>query len=245
MPDWLNPISVVLDKLEKPATVFFRDDDAGWASDKLYPFLDKFADCGLPVDLAVIPHALDDKLALELLKRWEQTPKLTGLHQHGYSHANHEPSHRRKCEFGLSRNKRLQEQDIRRGRERLLTKLGSAVDPIFTPPWNRCTQDTVAALEELGFLMLSRDITAERIESAKLKEAPVTVNWSRIFKTAENPLLVLSLAISSSLKENDLTGIMFHHADMDADNLNVMKELLWVFANHKKVRPVLLREKLG
>ena len=38
-----------------------------------------------------------------------------------------------------------------------------AVDPIFTPPWNRCTQATADCLAMLGYRVLSRDATASRL----------------------------------------------------------------------------------
>ena len=73
-----------------------------------------------------------------------------GLHQHGLAHVNHEREGR-KCEFGPSRDAAAQRRDIADGRERLAALLGDRVDPIFTPPWNRCTADTGAVLAELGF----------------------------------------------------------------------------------------------
>ena len=52
----------------------------------------------------------------------------------------------RKCEFGESRSRELQHADIAAGKELLSDLLGPITDPIFTPPWNRCTASTAALL---------------------------------------------------------------------------------------------------
>src|SRR5262245_42996504 len=73
-----------LDRSPRRLEVFFRDDDAGWGDARLLALIDRFADHGLPLDLAVIPAELSARLAAVLVER------PVGLHQHGYSHANHE-----------------------------------------------------------------------------------------------------------------------------------------------------------
>ncbi len=240
MPKWLKSISDALDSAEQPVRLFFRDDDAGWANDRLYALLDKFAQSGMPIDLAVIPEALDQVLADELLSR-QQAQQLIGLHQHGYSHTNHEPIGR-KCEFGSNRTKNQQKTDITKGQKRLHEALGSVLDPIFTPPWNRCTQDTIVCLEELNFCLLSRDVTASELESTTLQQRPVHINWSQML---DIPLSELGLAIANNLKRSDYTGIMLHHADMDTEHLRPLAELLTLFADHSNAHGLLLRESLG
>lgn len=246
MSEWLEPVVNKLNSVDRPVRLFFRDDDAGWASDRLFPFLDTFAASAMPVDLAVIPDALDEELAAQLSARKRQTPNLIGLHQHGFSHANHELPGQRKCEFGLSRTKTQQKSDIQQGREILNERFDAdVVDPIFTPPWNRCTEATMECLEELDFFMLSRDITAKHIVSGKIQQIPVTLDWSRIFRTSAEPLIELGRLIAASLNENNLTGIMFHHADMDSQHLQILSILLRLFASHQSARPVLLKATLG
>ena len=68
-------------------------------------------------------------------------PAASRVHQHGLAHVNHEPDGR-KFEFGPSRTHEEQRADIEAGRRLLAERLGDAVEPIFTPPWNRCTRDT-------------------------------------------------------------------------------------------------------
>ena len=118
----------------------------------------------------MIPLELDAGLASELRAR------PVGLHQHGLAHVNHEREGR-KHEFGPSRDAAAQRRDIEAGRERLADLLGDRVDPIFTPPWNRCTPETGRVLAELGFAVLSREARAEPLRVPGLAELPVTVDW--------------------------------------------------------------------
>lgn len=240
MSDWLVAATEVLDRSVKPVRIFFRNDDAGWANDKLYWLLDEFAQSGTPIDVAVIPEALDQGLADELLSRWYQNQHLIGLHQHGFSHINHEPAGR-KCEFGNARSKMEQKDTIQNGRERLKEAFGNALDPIFTPPWNRCTQITVECLEELDFRILSQDITAAKLDSPALRQVPVHIDWSRMMRQSPDSLNVLGQAIAIQLQKNDLTGIMLHHADIDETNWKPMAELLTLFSQHDNVQKMLIR----
>src|SRR5918999_1078613 len=151
---WLGAVQGALDAAPAAVPFFFRDDDAGWGDARLVALLDLFAARGLPVDLAVIPAELDAGLARELVAR-----PAVGLHQHGYAHANHEREGR-KCEFGPSRPEAVQRADVEAGRARLLALLGLRLDPIFTPPWNRCTAATGRCAAALGLTVLSREARA-------------------------------------------------------------------------------------
>ena len=160
---WLDPVRQALD--EGPCPVFFRDDDAGWDDERLWALLDLFDRRALPVDVAVIPAELGPALAAELAVRARAGG--VHLHQHGYAHVNHEPVGR-KCEFGPSRPYQAQAADIARGAEILRDAFGDLVEPIFTPPWNRCTAETADALADAGFAVLSRDSTATPLPTARI-----------------------------------------------------------------------------
>ena len=54
------------------------------------------------------------------------------------------------------------------------------MEPIFTPPWNRCTIDTGTALAELGFRVLSRESRAEPLGVPGLLELPIHIDWVRL-----------------------------------------------------------------
>jgi hypothetical protein len=220
---WLDPVRTALDAAPGPIEVFFRDDDAGWRSDRLGALLDVFGEHDLPVDLAVIPAALDRTLA----DRLRRLPARVGLHQHGFAHRNHEPNGR-KFEFGPNRPTAAQREDIATGADRLQQLLGDRLDPIFTPPWNRCAPETGRCLVELGFEVLSREHRAEPLNLAGLKEIPVHVDWCRPDREQR---LIAAMASCNPV------GLMFHHAEMDRAEREHAGELLALLARHDKVEP--------
>jgi hypothetical protein len=230
MADWLEPLERALDAAPAPAVLCFRDDDAGWDDARLLRLLDRFD--AVPLDLAVIPAELHAPLAAELLGR--AGPRLR-LHQHGFAHRNHEPAGRR-CEFGTSRARAAQRRDIATGRERLAELLGDAVDPVFTPPWNRCTADTGRCLQQLGFRVLSRESRAAPLGIPGLREVPVHVDWVRLARhdAAER--------LAAAIRSGAPAGVMFHHAEMEAGSLDAACELLALVAGHEHARPLSLLE---
>jgi hypothetical protein len=215
-----------LDAAPAPCTFSFRDDDAGWATGRLFALLDLFARYAVPIDVAVIPAALDRDLAIRLRRRPEEANGLLSLHQHGYAHTNHEPSGR-PCEFGPSRPLDDQRRDIAAGARRLRRLLGETA-PIFTPPWNRCTETTGRCLIDLGFRMLARDSTARPLALEGLQEVRVDVDWAR-------PLAAESLAARCG---QEPTGIMLHHALLDADERRGLERLVGLLASHDNARCV-------
>ena len=216
---WLRPVERALEAAAGGVPFFFRDDDAGWGDERLLALLDVFESRGTWVDLAVIPRALGADLARELLAR-----ERVGLHQHGLAHANHEPEGRRKCEFGPARTAAQQRADIVAGRTRLQELLGERLDPVFTPPWNRCTLDAARVLAELGFGVLSRESRAEPFGIPGLAEVPVHVDWVRLEPHAAGE------RIGAAAASGGPVGVMLHHAVMDDASLRRTDDLLALLA---------------
>jgi hypothetical protein len=232
MMRWLDPVQEALDAAPAPVDVFFRDDDAGWRDDRLLALLGVFDEHALPLDLAVIPDAVARDVAAEL--RGRAGTRLR-LHQHGFAHRNHEPDGR-KCEFGPSRPYADQRRDIEAGAERLATLLGDATEPIFTPPWNRCTEVTGRCLLELGFRTISRESRAAPLGLNGLRELPVRVDWCR-FTAPE-----AAERLAGALRDGGPVGVMFHHAVMDGADLAGAGELLALVAEHPRAVPRPMRE---
>jgi hypothetical protein len=230
-----------LDTAPAPVPCFFRDDDVGWRDDRLRDLLDLFREMALPIDLAAIPAALDPPAARELGRRIERSGGRLGVHQHGYAHANHEPSGERKCEFGPGRSRDAQLRDITAGRSRLELLLGPAVDPIFTPPWNRCTRVTASCLAELGFEVLSREARAEPLDVPGLRELPVGVDWLKRSGGARLPPEAIADLAATAVERGGPVGVMFHHAEMDGSELEAAAQLLAVLAEHDGARCVRMR----
>ena len=239
MSAWLDPLRAVLDHRDAPITYFFRDDDAGWDDERLFALLDCFAEFHLPIDLAVIPIELRDDLAKTLLKRKSESPMLLGLHQHGYSHTNHETTGR-KCEFGPSRSAAHQGHDIKHGAKLLREKLGSALDSIFTPPWNRCSTATATALRRHGFRALSRDITAAPLELGDLVELPVCVDWSKRKNGVAISREALGVTLAAAIDAPSI-GVMLHHAVMESADLLALRQFLELLDRYRNVNCLPMR----
>src|SRR2546428_609883 len=172
MSSWLDPVRRAFDAAPSPITFFFRDDDAGWEDEKLYRLLDVMMYFGAPIAVAAIPMAIQTRLAADLRALVTAPATVVSVHQHGFAHVNHEATGR-KSEFGPSRSRDLQRRDVADGKQRLEDALGLPPSSMFTPPWNRCTTETAECLVELGFDLLSRDITAEPLAIDGLRELRV------------------------------------------------------------------------
>jgi predicted deacetylase len=236
MNTWLDPVRRALAFDVAPVTFFFRDDDAGWEDDKLYQLLDVVAGFRVPIALAAIPAAVRAGLAAELRRLVTTRTQLVSVHQHGFAHTNHEPTGRR-SEFGVSRARDLQRQDLANGRERLQHALGFALPPIFTPPWNRCTRDTTACLVELGFQVLSRDVSADPLGAGSIQELPVCLDWTGHRGARLGPVR-WGETIARAIAPGATIGIMLHHAIMTADDRRMLSDLLQVLEGgpHATVR---------
>ena len=227
---WLDPIQEALDVALKPATFFFRDDDAGWCDDRLFAVLDLFNRHSVPIDLAVIPAELTTQQAIELCDRAKASPSLLDFHQHGWAHLNHE-SQGRKSEFGPARSKQEQYIDLFEGKQKM-AELLDCPGHIFTPPWNRCTATTVECLTELGFRVLSRDLTATPLALNGLVQLPVNIDWFAKRKGKRISFVSLGKLIADAVADGSTVGIMLHHAVMDDDEIDRVSELLGVLSGH-------------
>lgn len=236
MSAWLDGLRRALGAAAGPVDFFFRDDDAGWADSRLLALLDLFERHALPIDVAAIPRAVTPALAAELRARVAAAPERVAVHQHGFAHLNHE-AEGRKCEFGPSRPRELQQRDIEEGRRLLAEVHGLDTSGIFTPPWNRCTEETGAALRASGFRVLSRDATARPLGVAGLYELPVRFDWFAKRRGVRLDLEELGALLAGAAGgAASPVGVMFHHELMDEGELERAGELLSLLASHTNAR---------
>lgn len=239
----LNRLQEALAARSAPLPFFVRDDDAGWADERLLALLNMMQAAQVPLDLAVIPVALGTPLAVELRQR--QAAGEVGLHQHGLAHLNHEPEGRR-CEFGAARSADQQRADLLQGRALLHTRLGEHLDPILTPPWNRVAPFTPALLAELGFAALSRDATAPAQQA--LPELRVHLDWSRWVREglgAAAAVQALAAALARHPEDGSPFGLMLHHAVMDDAELQALQQALALLRSHPLVHCQRMRQALA
>jgi predicted deacetylase len=229
----VNELHAALDAATTPVELFLRDDDGGWDDARLFALLDCTERAGVPIDVAMIPQATHAPLAASLGARIRAAPQLVGVHQHGFAHANHETIER-KCEFGGARSLHAQREDLLAGRERLRELFGTRLDPIFTPPWNRCSASTPALLAELGFAALSRDRGAAT--QSALPEIAVDLDWCKQRRAAqaagEDLHERVARELARCITQHQTVGVMLHHADMEAGELVLLAELLVAVKAH-------------
>jgi len=242
MSAWLDPVFQALDESEERIDFFFRDDDVGWADDELRALLACFQRYSLPIDLAAIPSVLTAEFAEEIRAAYFEAPALIGIHQHGFSHTNHEVAGR-KCEFGLSRTYQEQYCDIQLGKMKLEAMLGdSALDPIFTPPWNRCTEATGKCLRELGFRVLSRDASAPPLAVSGLKELSISIDWFAKNHGKRLSFEAIGNLIASKVKQTQPIGIMLHHELITEEERELLDDLLALLSTHRQAQCQLMAE---
>jgi hypothetical protein len=234
MTGWLAPVVDALESVADPCPFFFRDDDAGWGDAALLALLDEFEAAGVAVDVAAIPLALSHAGARHVVARLDG--RLVHVHQHGYAHVNHERAGR-KCEFGVSRSAAAQTADVRVGRARLEDVLGRGIEPVFTPPWNRCSPATVGAVMAAGHRVLSRDDTAGRLDRPGLAEVPVTIDWSAQHRGVPVTANERGRAIARGVLAGGPVGVMLHHALIDADERAEVRRLLDLVARSPRTVP--------
>jgi hypothetical protein len=228
---WHDEFSGALDKANKPVKFLFRNDDAGWAENQLFKLLDCFSAYDTPIDLAVIPMAIDANKSSNFANRIINSNGMIGVHQHGHCHCNYQLQGR-KCEFGNDRSYSQQKADIKAGRIILTDYFGDQLDNIFTPPWNRCNQDTINALIDLGFDALSRDNTATPLKCKRLREIPVNIDWFKTRNDIRLSYLELRQSIMQLIASGRTVNIMLHHEIMGQQERNIISDLLELLHEH-------------
>lgn len=230
---WLDPLRAALDAAPDPVTWFVRDDDGGWDDARLAALLDTADRHGVPVDVAMIPLATDGRLARTLRAR--MAGSRLRVHQHGYGHDNHE-TEGRKCEFGPARSAGQIADDVRRGRGLLLERFGDDLDPVFTPPWNRSVPELAPALVACGVTVLSRDLTAGRLDHPGLAEVPIAVDWFGGRRGVRWTREELAGHMAEATSGGGPVGLMLHHAVTPPRELAELDALFALLAGHPAVR---------
>jgi len=238
MNRWIDPLLTQLDQTPCRPTWFFRDDDAGWADQHLLAVADVFQRSGVILDVAAIPAAVSPALSEGLRARVAAGE--VSVHQHGWAHVNHQPDGRR-SEFGAARAPADQFGDLQKGRSRLCELLDGAVEPFFTPPWNRCEDRTAPLLGEVGLTVLSCDWSAPRRNVPAVAEMPVRLDWTRCWREGGPERLGAELtrsldghsASTGGNGRGELAlGVMLHHATMTDEQLDVLAHLLTALNGH-------------
>ena len=136
--------------------IFLRDDDVGALTPALTDFVERFASLGLPVSYQIIPARLTAEAAEFLLAKRAKAPALIEFGQHGLTHEMQVRGKTEYYEFGPERTYAQQLADIEAGKAILQERLGGRAPlRVFTPPRHRYDRNTLKAIRESGFSVLS------------------------------------------------------------------------------------------
>jgi hypothetical protein len=217
--------------------VFFRADDIGIPSPRFGQLIECFKKHNLPLCLATVPSWLTEQRLKDLRQITGKNNPQWCWHQHGRVHRNFEKDGK-KQEFGPARTKNDIHTSLSKGRKRLEQLLDKDFHPVFTPPWNRCSSDTLQALADLGFKAVSRSKGARPETLAKLPDFQVNVDLHTRKEidpqlALDNLLLELEQGFVSGL-----CGIMIHHQRMNRAALELLDLLLGIIKCNRKLVPV-------
>ncbi len=233
-------VNDVLKKNEK-LTVFFRADDIGPPSKNFSRMMDLFIKYKTPICLAVVPVWMTQARWDEMMPFVEKAGDLFCWHVHGYMHKNYEVEGK-KHEFGPARNLEGLFNDLSKGRKRLERIMGNYLTPVFTPPWNRCSFETMEQLGQLGYKGISRSYGSKSLPPDGFKDFPVHVDLhTRKDKDAQTGWENLFSEFKSRMKIKPC-GIMLHHMRMNDAAFIFLEYLLELFSGCDQIEIVTYRD---
>ncbi|WP_163340283.1 polysaccharide deacetylase family protein [Desulfopila sp. IMCC35008] len=224
-----------------PIQLFFRADDIGVPSASFTEMIHLFQKHQTPLCLATVPSWLTSSRFRQLEAITGHEPNQWCWHQHGRLHKNFEPEGK-KQEFGPARDYQQLMEQLDKGKTRLQSILDDRFIPFFTPPWNRCSEDTIRALKRLEFKGLSRSAGAQPDSTPLLPDIQVNVDLHTRKET--DPAKVLN-DILNELEQtlaNGRTGIMLHHQRMNTTALLFLDLILACLTQYTNIRPMLLQD---
>jgi hypothetical protein len=236
-----NKISAHIDRgcqyaIHRPK-VFFRADDIGVPSRRFQELIECFQKHKLPLCLATVPAWLNEIRLKELRRLTVANSSQWCWHQHGRVHRNFEKSGK-KQEFGPARSKSDIHASLSTGRERLEKLLDKDFQPFFTPPWNRCSSDTLQALADMGFKAVSRSKGALPETVPNLPDYQVNVDLHTRKEASPHLALENLLAEFEQGLGSGLCGIMIHHQRMNKSALEVLDLILGIIKCNQNLIPV-------
>ncbi len=223
------------------AQIFFRADDIGVPGKQFTKLIHLFREHKLPLCLAVVPTWLTADRLSKLQQDTGTASSQWCWHQHGWLHRNYETVGK-KQEFGPARSGKIQVADLKKGKERLQKIMGSNFSPFFTPPWNRCSKNTLEGLQELQFQAVSRSENAKPLAPAGLPDIQVNIDLhTRKEANPKKCLQDLLTEISQGIA-NGTGGIMIHHQRMNQAAFDFLDLLLHTIRADPRLSSLLFQD---
>lgn len=221
--------------------VFFRADDVAAPGKDFSRLIALFRQYRVPLSMAVVPAWLTCQRRDALFQITGPDRALWCWHQHGWRHMNHE-SAGKKQEFGPSRSRVDLGRDLKKGCRRLAALLEDRFDPVFTPPWNRCDEKTLALLAHLGFRAVSRSLGSRPVTLPGLPDFQMGVDLhTRKDDDVQQGWINLMEDLNRALASG-VCGIMIHHQRMNHAAFEGLEQILKLVRSRKEMDLVHFRD---
>ncbi|MGD9015957.1 MAG: hypothetical protein PVH30_01145 [Desulfobacterales bacterium] len=237
-PDWRRRLDACVTDaaaaMSGTTRVYFRADDVAVPGRRLASLMDLFIRHGTPLAMAVVPAWLTRPRWETIAAIGRPSRHLWCWHQHGWRHHNHEPEGK-KQEFGPSRLVGDLRRDVDRGRRRLQSIMGSDFFPVFTPPWNRCSDLTLDYLERSGYRAVSRSRHSLPPAPRGIPDLFMGVDLhTRRDPTPQAGWQRLLAELFENLTQPSC-GIMIHHRLMNSAAFECLDQLLALIHRHGRM----------
>jgi hypothetical protein len=191
---------------------FLRIDDYHDATPDVCRVLEWLLGNRYRLHVAVIPGLLTTRGALFLEAILGTYPRHVEVGQHGYIHTCRRQG-RKRFEVGPGMDWYEQAKIIALGKQVLRERLPAPTVPVFTPPFNGYDNNTIQALSENRFEILSAEVQSQRdVIAAPLRE--VSINVDVCDKYFPRPVLQEVSAIGSMIRRTNArdgyVGIVLH-----------------------------------
>ena len=225
---------------DRPATLWWRDDDAASGSAPLARLFSIARDHAVALALAAIPAKVD----ATLVRAVDRFPNITVV-QHGYAHANHARSGERSVELGGARPLDELVDELERGRVLLSRTFASSFRSILVPPWNRIAEPVIPRLAGIGLRGLScfgpRSTPLAAPGVARVNTHVDLIAWKRdrtfIGEAAAITRIVAHLAARRHGEVDDEpTGVLTHHLAFGDEAFAFLADLMARTSQHPHVR---------
>ncbi|WP_419785660.1 polysaccharide deacetylase family protein [Pseudodesulfovibrio sp.] len=223
---------------ERPATLWWRDDDAAIPSSALDHLFKLSNVHGVACGLAVIPAETGEPLRKNVSAQHN-----IWVLQHGWAHVNHAEKGQGAWELGMHRPKSVVMEEMRQGMGKLSQLFKDHFLPVIVPPWNRLDSGLLPYLPVLGYRGLSASFHMDRPtppEGLRVADAHCDLlTWKRkpaafagAQKCVDSIVSHLQQKRAGTVDQDEPTGILTHHKDMDDAAWAFMDELLTLVTAH-------------
>jgi predicted glycosyltransferase len=214
----------------RPATLWWRDDDAAEPTEALDRLLALRRHLGVPLALAVSPRVATDALAQRL--QGEDAAILV----HGIAHLNHAPAGEKRRELGYRPPADIL-RELGEGLAALRQLLGDRVLPVLVPPWNRIDAALVPELAAVGYRGLSTfgarsGATRDGLAVANAHCDPILWHGGRGLADEAETLERLA----RDLARDEPVGLLTHHLVHDPAVWRFVEQLLAYLGAHPGAR---------